>query len=204
MRFRACIALLLYVSACATSAPSPQEPAARDPRLANLQRAAALPWTDGGRCVVQEASQPWPVLAERCYHALDHERVEFHDTTGRCAVASAGAAAMGLGVCVLAAPEILVGAVVVTGIVVVGFAIKEALEEERRSRPQVRPLPGNVPGARDTPGACNEARPAETLAGTEAQAGAKGAGSPSGAPRHRRAGAPSQVRTHPGAARRRG
>ncbi|MCY1074965.1 hypothetical protein [Archangium lansingense] len=41
MRFRACIALLLFVSACTTSAPSPREPAARDPRLANLQRAAA-------------------------------------------------------------------------------------------------------------------------------------------------------------------
>ena len=98
MRFRACIALLLYVSACATSAQSPQEPAARDLRLANLQRAATLPWTDGGRCAVREASEPWPVLAERCYQALDHDRVEFHDITGRCAIASAGAAAMGLGV----------------------------------------------------------------------------------------------------------
>ncbi|MFY0566879.1 DUF6310 domain-containing protein [Archangium lansingense] len=81
MRLRACIALLLYVSACATSAPSPREPAARDPRLANLQRAATLPWTDGGRCAVREASEPWPVLAERCFHALDHDRIEFHDTT---------------------------------------------------------------------------------------------------------------------------
>ncbi|MCY1078180.1 DUF6310 domain-containing protein [Archangium lansingense] len=128
MRFRACIALLLYVSACATSAPSPREPAARDPRLANLQRAATLPWTDGGRCAVQEASEPWPVLAERCFHALDHDRIEFHDPTGRCAVASAGAAAMGLGVCVLAAPELVVGAVIVAGVVVVGFAIKETLD----------------------------------------------------------------------------
>jgi hypothetical protein len=145
MRLRACIALRLSVSACVTSAPRPQEPVDRDPKLANLRRAAALPWTDGGQCVVQEASQPWPVLAERCYHALDHERVEFHDTTGRCAVASADAAAMGLGVCVLVAPEILVGAVVVTGIVVVGLALKEALEEEKRARPQVRPVPGTRP-----------------------------------------------------------
>ena len=143
MRLRACIALLLYVSACATSAPSPKEPVDRDPRYANLQRAATLPWTDGGRCAVREASQPWPVLAEQCYHSLDRERVAFHDTTGRCSVASAGAAAMGLGVCVLAAPEIVVGAVVVTGIVVVGFAIKEALEiyAEKRGRPQARPVP---------------------------------------------------------------
>ena len=64
MRFRTFIILLLCVSACATSAPSPQEPAARDLRLDNLQRAATLPWTDGGRCVVQEASQPWPVLIQ--------------------------------------------------------------------------------------------------------------------------------------------
>jgi len=65
--------------------------------VANLRRAATLPWTDGGRCVVQEASQPWPVLAERCYQVLDHERVRFNDRTGRCAVASAGAAAVGVG-----------------------------------------------------------------------------------------------------------
>jgi hypothetical protein len=154
MRFRACIALLLFVSACATSMPSPREPAARDPRLANLQRAATLPWTDGGRCAVQEASEPWPVLAERCFHALDHDRLEFHDITGRCAVASAGAAAVGLGVCVLAAPELVAGAVVVTGVVVVGFAIKEALDayelkwaapEDARPAPETRPVPETKP-----------------------------------------------------------
>ena len=128
MRLRACIALLLFVSACATSAPTPREPAVRDPRLANLQRASTLPWTDVGRCAVREASEPWPVLVERCFHALDHDRLEFHDTTGRCAVASTGAAALGVGVCVLAAPEIVVGAVIITGVVMVGFAIKEALE----------------------------------------------------------------------------
>ena len=141
MRFRACIALLHLVSACATSAPSPREPAARDPRLANLQRAAKLPWTDGGRCAVREASEPWPVLAERCFHALDHDRIEFHDTTGRCAVASAGAAAVGVGLCVLAAPEIVVGTVIVAGVVVVGFVIKEALDAYAldMGRPEVRP-----------------------------------------------------------------
>jgi hypothetical protein len=73
--------------------------------LANLRRAATLPWTDGGRCVVQESSEPWPVLAERCYQVLDHERVRFKDRTGRCAIASADAAALGVGLCVLAAPE---------------------------------------------------------------------------------------------------
>ncbi|HSP77629.1 MAG TPA: DUF6310 domain-containing protein [Myxococcaceae bacterium] len=154
MRLRACIALLLFLSACATSAPRPREPAVRAPRLANLQRAATLPWTDGGRCAVREASEPWPVLVERCFHALDHDRIEFHDITGRCAVASAGAAAVGLGACVLAAPEIVVGAVIVAGVVVVGFAIKEALDayelkwadpEDVRPAPETRPLPETKP-----------------------------------------------------------
>ncbi|NOK17116.1 hypothetical protein HMI50_08770 [Corallococcus carmarthensis] len=106
MHFGACIAILLLISGCAATEPITKEPAAHGPRLANLQRAAALPWRDGGRCVVREASRPWPVLVERCYQALDHDRVEFHDNTGRCAVASTGAAAVGLGFCVLAAPEI--------------------------------------------------------------------------------------------------
>jgi hypothetical protein len=83
------------------------------------------------------------VLAERCFHALDHDRIEFHDTTGRCAVASAGAAAVGLGVCVLAAPQIVVGAVIVAGMVVVGFAINEALDAYAldMGRPEGRPPP---------------------------------------------------------------
>ncbi|HEX8823470.1 MAG TPA: DUF6310 domain-containing protein, partial [Archangium sp.] len=87
------------------------------------------------------------MLAERCFPALDHDRIEFHDTTGRCAVASARAAAVGLGVCVLAAPEIVVGAVVVAGVVVVGFAIKEALDAYAldRGRPEVRPVPETAP-----------------------------------------------------------
>ncbi|HEX5746143.1 MAG TPA: DUF6310 domain-containing protein [Archangium sp.] len=94
---------------------------------------------------------------ERCYHALDHERVRFRDTTGRCSVASAGAGALGIGLCVLAAPELAVGAVVVVGVVVVGFAISEALEAyEKRGRPQVRPPPTlPVPETRPVP----EARP---------------------------------------------
>lgn len=133
----------------AASSDAPSE----ELEVANLRRAATLPWTDGGRCVVAEASQPWPVLVERCFHALDQERVQFRDTTGRCAVASAGAAAVGLGVCVLAAPELVVGAVIVTGVVVVGFAISEALEAyEKRGRPQVRPPPTlPVPETRPAP-----------------------------------------------------
>ncbi|RKH15924.1 hypothetical protein D7V77_38225 [Corallococcus sp. CA041A] len=75
---------------------------------------------------------------ERCYQALDHDRIEFHDTEGRCAVASAGAGAMGVGLCVLVAPEIVVGAVIVLGVVVVAVAIKEALDsyELRHAYPE--------------------------------------------------------------------
>ncbi|ATB35726.1 hypothetical protein CYFUS_001140 [Cystobacter fuscus] len=58
-----------------------------------------------------------------------------------------------MGFCVLAAPEIIVGAVVVAGVVVVGFAISEALEAyEKRGRPQVRPPPTlPVPETRPVP-----------------------------------------------------
>lgn len=147
MRFRALSALLLLLVACATTEPGPRVPEALNPRIANLQRAATLPWMDEGRCVVEEASQPWPVLVERCFQALDQERIRFNDPTGRCAVASAGAAGMGLGICVLAAPEIVVGAVIVTGVVVVGFAIKEALDayELEMGEPEVRPAPETRP-----------------------------------------------------------
>jgi hypothetical protein len=148
--------VLVLQAACATDAKrraAKADASSEDLEVANLRRAATLPWTDGGQCVVEEASQPWPVLAERCFHALDQERVRFRDTTGRCAVASAGAAALGVGLCVLAAPEILVGAVVVAGVVVMGFAISEALEAyEKRGRPQVRPPPTlPVPEARPVP-----------------------------------------------------
>ncbi len=174
MRLRACPALLLFLSACTTTPPSPREPAARDPRLANLQRAAKLPWTDGGRCAVREASEPWPVLAERCFHALDHDRVRFQDITGRCAVASAGAA-VGVGVCVLAAPEIVVGAVIVAGVVVVGFAIKEALDAY----------------------ALDMGRP--EVSGKKAQAGAKRAGLPSRGANRSHGARSTQVQARPSA-----
>jgi hypothetical protein len=153
MRLRACTALLLLLTACATSAPSPRERVTRNPRIANLQRAATLPWTDGGRCVVREASQPWPVLVERCYQALDHDRIRFNDPTGRCAVASAGAAALGIGLCVVAAPELVVGAVVITGAVLVAVAIKEALDayELRGSRAEeAEPAPQTKTAPRDS------------------------------------------------------
>ncbi|WP_324291533.1 DUF6310 domain-containing protein [Corallococcus sp. BB11-1] len=68
------------------------------------------------------------MVVERCFEALDHDRIRFHDPTGRCTVASMGAATLGLGVCVLAAPEIVVGAVIIVGVVVVAATIKEALD----------------------------------------------------------------------------
>lgn len=153
MSHRACIALLLFLSACATSAPSPKVSAPRSLRHTNLKRAAELPWKDGGRCVVREASQPWPVLAETCFHALDHERVRFRDLTGRCTVASADAAALGIGLCVLAAPEIAVGAVAVLGALVVAVAIKEALDEYElgREHPIAWPAPETKPEPRPRP-----------------------------------------------------
>jgi hypothetical protein len=65
---------------------------------------------------------------------------------------------VGVGLCVLAAPELLVGAVVVAGVVVVGFAIKEALDayelkwadpEDARPAPETRPVPETTPAPRE-------------------------------------------------------
>jgi hypothetical protein len=161
MRFRAFSALLLLLSACATTEPSPKDPVAPNPRIANLQRAASLPWADDGQCVVQEASTEWPVLVERCFHALDHEKIRFQDPTGRCAVASAGAAAIGVGVCILAAPEIIVGAVVIIGVVVVAAAIKEELDayERRASRERARPESQTRPSNKQEPLAHRKPKP---------------------------------------------
>jgi Family of unknown function (DUF6310) len=149
MRLNACISLLLLLSACATPAPSPKEPEARSPRLANLQRAAVLPWKDEGRCVIHEASQPWPVVVERCFHALDTRRVRFSDAERRCPVASADAASVEtmVGICLLAQPEVVAGAVVIIGIVVVAAAIKEELDtyELRRGRSEVTPTTQTQP-----------------------------------------------------------
>src|SRR5262249_26520765 len=86
-------ALTLVVIACQSACavvPPPRAPVAviEAPRLANLKRAATLPWTDDGRCAVREASAPWATLIERCYRALDLSRIRFNDPDHRCAVAS--------------------------------------------------------------------------------------------------------------------
>ncbi|MBU8898892.1 hypothetical protein KRR26_25090 [Corallococcus sp. M34] len=156
MRFRNCITLvlLLLFSGCATSAPSPREIPARDPRLDNFQRAAKLPWTDNGHCVAHEAANEWPVLAERCFHALERDRVRFRDITRKCALASvdaAGPAAMAL--CVFAAPELVAGAVVVIGAVVVAAAIQEGIDAYHRnaSRGRAQPKPQARPSGEHEP-----------------------------------------------------
>jgi hypothetical protein len=159
MLLRGWLALLVFLSACTTTNPGAKVQVAPSPRIANLQRAAALPWADGGQCVVREASNEWPVLAERCYQALDHDRVKFRDVTGRCAVASAGAAAVGVGLCVLLAPEIIVGAIIVTGVVMVAIAIKKEMDANERnasrevgeSRSQTQPSSEQEPVATREP-----------------------------------------------------
>lgn len=145
MLHRTCIALLLLLSACASLDARP--PARESPRLSNLQRAAQYPWTDDGHCAAREASNAWPVLAERCYPALDHTRVKFRDVTGQCAVASTGAEAAAVGLCIFVAPELVAGAVIVAGAVVVAVAIQEGLEayERNASRERARPQPQTRP-----------------------------------------------------------
>jgi hypothetical protein len=161
MLHRTCIALLLALSACATTNPSPAEWEAPSPRLANLQRAARYPWTDDGQCVVREASNPWPVLAERCFHALDRDRVRFRDVTRRCAVASTGAEVAAVGLCVFAAPEIVVGAVVVISAVVVAAAIQEGIDAYQRnaSRERAKPQSQTQPSREQEPVANREPKP---------------------------------------------
>lgn len=156
-----CTALLLLLTACATTEPSLGARESPSTRVANLQRAAQYPWTDNGDCVAREASNEWPVLAERCYPALDHDRVKFRDVAGRCAVASAGVLAMGVGLCVFMAPEIIVGTVIVTGAVVMAVAIKEGLDayERSASRERAKPEPQTRPSQDQEPTAEQEPTP---------------------------------------------
>ncbi|WP_323379134.1 DUF6310 domain-containing protein [Pyxidicoccus xibeiensis] len=109
------------------------------------------------------------MLVERCFHALDQEQVRFQDPEGRCAVASAGAAAVGIGVCILVAPELVVGAVIITGVVVVGVAIKHALDAyalQGSNSEDSRPVPET------------EAAPREPVAERRPRTGSSGQGWP--------------------------
>jgi hypothetical protein len=142
--------------------PSPGELEDPSPRFANLQRAAQFPWTDDGHCVVREASNEWPILAERCFHALDRDRVRFRDVTKRCAVAYADAAAPAVvALCVFAAPEIVVGAVIVIGAVVVAAAIQEGIDAYQRnaSRERAKPKTQTRPSNQQEPVTKREPKP---------------------------------------------
>jgi hypothetical protein len=68
---------------------------------------------------------------------------------------------VGIGVCILAAPEIAVGAVIITGVVVVGFALKEALDayERRAFREHARPEPRTQPSLQQEPVANRKPQP---------------------------------------------
>lgn len=165
----ALLPLLLLLSACATTKPGLVEQAAPTLRAANLQRAAQYPWTDDGHCVVREASRPWPELAERCFHALDHDRLEFRDATGRCAVASQGALALGMGICLFAAPKIIVGAIIIAGVVVVAGAIKEEWDayERSSSRERARRNVRIQPSHEQAPSAERQPRPESASLGRD-------------------------------------
>jgi hypothetical protein len=159
MRVQACIALLVFLSACATSAPPPKEPVSHSRALANLRKAVALPWRDDGRCVVVEAENPWSVVVERCFQALEIDKLRFRDVQHRCPVASADAATVQamVGFCLLVQPELVVGAVVVVSAFVVAVAIVKAIdayelkqrEEATRKKPiappVVKPAPEREP-----------------------------------------------------------
>ncbi len=156
MRLRTCSAplLLLLLSACATMEPIPGEVDDPSPRLANLQRAALYPWTDDGQCVVREASNEWPLLAERCFYALERDRMRFRDVNKKCAVAQADAAApFVVAVCIFAAPEIVVGAVVVVGAVAVAALIQEGIDAYQRNaaRDRAKPTAQTRPSSQQEP-----------------------------------------------------
>jgi len=138
MRVHAC-ALFVLLAACATPEParvakvpalSGSSSTRESQALANLRRAVALPWKDDGRCVVAAANNPWRIVVERCFHALDREKVRFRDVQHRCPVASVDAAEVQalVGFCLLVQPELVVGAVFVASAFVVAVAIVQAID----------------------------------------------------------------------------
>jgi len=159
--------LLVLLAACATPEPARVEkvtllsssPSRESQALANLRRAVELPWKDDGRCVVAASSNPWRVVVERCFHALDREKVRFRDVQHRCPVASVDAAEVQamVGFCLLVQPELVVGAVLVVSAFVVAVAIVQAIdayelrqrEEAARKRttkpPEVKPASEREP-----------------------------------------------------------
>ena len=141
----------------------------RSQAIANLRRAVALPWKDEGRCVVAAANNPWRVVAERCFHVLDREKVLFRDIQHRCPVASVDAAEVQamVGFCLLVQPELVVGAVVVASAFVVAGAIVQAIdayelrqrEEAARERKTKPPTMEPAPDRKPAPSLEPEPRP---------------------------------------------
>jgi hypothetical protein len=132
------ILALVLVSMTGCAAPSARvsehhakPPSMEENRVANLKRAAQYPWTDDGVCAVREAGGDWKTLVEKCYGALDLSRIRFQDLEHRCPVAQVNAATIGpiVGICLLVQPEIVVGAVIVIGVVVIAAAIAEELSK---------------------------------------------------------------------------
>src|SRR5437868_7475758 len=132
MKKRTSALLLLMVAGCAAR-PLAVQPVVdiEDRRLVNLERAAKYPWMDEGNCAVREAAGEWKTLIEHCYFALDLSRIQFRDIDHRCPVAQVDAAMVGqmVGICLMVQPELVVGAGVVIGVVVVAAAIAAELKK---------------------------------------------------------------------------
>ncbi|HEX8701479.1 MAG TPA: hypothetical protein VF815_21810 [Myxococcaceae bacterium] len=100
------ILLLVFLIGCAGNRQhSPGENADQNTRIDNLRKAVQLPWKDDGSCVVREAPNEWPVVVERCFHALDLQNIRFETSAGKCAVDSADTTAPGK--CLLAAVPVV-------------------------------------------------------------------------------------------------
>lgn len=136
MRWSVLVVCSVFIGGCVAHLPQTDnhvsEPDVTSSRIANLERAARYPWTDDGACAVREASGEWRALVERCYHALDLARIHFQDIDRRCGVASVDAATVGqvVGICMLVQPQLVLGAVIVVGVVIVAAKIAAELEEK--------------------------------------------------------------------------
>jgi len=133
MRASSTVMLLGLMAGCAhgwdgADSDATLEGPAQSNKLANLERAARYPWLDDGVCAVHESTGSWATLIERCYQALDLHRIRFADLDGSCPIAQAGTisadqVAQIVGICLLVQPELVVGAVIVIGVIVVAAAI---------------------------------------------------------------------------------
>ena len=132
------LAATLYESGCANDKGRlrSQEPAPlADRRIANLLLAKHFPWKDDGACVVQNASREWSELARACFSELDQARVRFQDTQQVCPVAQTFADPATLratvALCLFVQPELVLGAVIFVGVIMVAPLIVEALQAAR-------------------------------------------------------------------------